>query len=194
MSVIKEVSEKIIREARSGDRIAQAQIVKNYEEMVYNLALRLTNNKDEAEGVLQETFLRVLESLSTFRGDAKLGTWIYRIAANYALMRLRKRKRKFYSLDEYQLDGDKDYSTFNRSIEENPEAMLQNNELRGAMDEAIESLPPKFKTAFVLKDVQGFSLKEVAEILEMNIATVKTHIHRARIYLRDKLADFVEEA
>ena len=182
MSDIKEVSEKIIRQARSGDRTAQAQIVKNYEEMVYNLALRLTSNKDEAEGVLQETFLRVLESLDTFRGDAQLGTWIYRIAANYALMRLRKRKRKFYTLDEYHLDGERDYAAFNRSIEENPEAMLHNSELRRAMDEAIETLPPKFKSAFVLKDIQGFSLKEVADILDMNVATVKTHIHRARIF------------
>ncbi len=194
MSLIGEVSQKIIRAAQSGDRVAQAQIVKNYEEMVYNLALRLTNNTDEAEGVLQETFLRVLESLDTFRGDAKLGTWIYRIATNYALMKLRKRKRKLYSLDEYQLDADSDYATFNRSIEENPEAMLHNNELRDAMNKAIETLPPKYKTAFILKDVQGFSLQEVADIVEMNVATVKTHIHRARVYLRDRLAEYVEEA
>ena len=193
MSGLKEVSKDIIRQAKAGDSLAQAKIVETYEMMVYNLALRLTGNRDEAEGVLQETFLRVLESIKSFRGDSKLGTWIYRIATNYALMKLRKRKKKFYSLDEYTLDSERDYSAFNRSIEENPESMLYNSELRVAMDEAIESLPPKYKTAFIMKDIEGFSLKEVADVLKMNVATVKTHIHRARLYLRDKLAEFVEE-
>lgn len=193
MSAIIDIEDVTIERARAGDRVAQAEIVKNYETMVYNLALKLTGNSDEAEGVLQETFLKVLESLHSFRGESKLGTWIYRIAVNYALMRLRRRKKAFYSLDDYQINDNKDYSTFNRSIEDDPEAMLYNTELRRAMEEAIDELPPKYKTSFIMKDIEGLSLKEVADILDMNIATVKTHIHRARLFLRDKLAEYAEE-
>ncbi|MGQ9560160.1 MAG: RNA polymerase sigma factor [Candidatus Oleimicrobiaceae bacterium] len=189
-----ESEEQLIERAKDGDRGAQAAIVKKYEQMVYNVALRLTGNAEEAEGVMQETFLKVLEALPTFRGDSQLGTWIYRIATNFALMQLRKRKVPTYSLDEYNLDETRDLASFNRAIGDNPEALVLNAELRQAMENAIEALPPKYKTAFVLKDLEGLSLQQIADMLNLNVATVKTHIHRARLFLRDRLADYVERA
>jgi RNA polymerase sigma-70 factor (ECF subfamily) len=188
-----ESEKNIVRKAKAGDREAQARIVEKYEQMVYNVALRLTGNPQEAEGVMQETFLKTLEALPTFKGESQLGTWIYRIATNFALMVLRRRKTPTYSLDEYSVDAERDLATFNRSIEDDPEAALVNAELRETMGKAIDSLPSKYKTAFVLKDVEGLSLQEVAEMLDMNLATVKTHVRRARLFLRDRLADFVDE-
>lgn len=189
-----ESEEQLIERAKDGDRGAQAAIVKKYEQMVYNVALRLTGNAEEAEGVMQETFLKVLEALPTFRGDSQLGTWIYRIATNFALMQLRRRKVPTYSLDEYNLDETRDLASFNRAIGDNPEALVLNAELRQVMENAIEALPPKYKTAFVLKDLEGLSLQQIADMLNLNVATVKTHIHRARLFLRDRLADYVERA
>ncbi|MCR4439871.1 MAG: sigma-70 family RNA polymerase sigma factor [bacterium] len=192
MVLVQESEAELIERAKAGDRAAQAAIVRRYEQMVYNVALRLTGNADEAEGVMQETFLKVLEALPTFRGDAQLGTWIYRIATNYALMQLRKRKVPTYSLEEYNLDESRDLASFNRSLGDNPEALVLNAELRAVMEEAIEALPAKYKTAFVLKDMEGLPLQQIAEMLNLNVATVKTHIHRARLFLRDRLADYVE--
>jgi len=194
MSEYQDVAEEVILQAKEGDKLAQGKIVKQYEHMVYNIALRLMGNAEDAEGVMQETFIKVLDALPSFRGDSKLSTWIYRIAANFAMMELRKRKRIFLSLDDYTFNENRDFASFTRSITENPETLLQNNELREVMDEAIEELPPKYKTAFVMKDLQGLSLKQVAKILDMNIATVKTHVRRARLFLRDKLTDYVHEA
>ena len=194
MSEYQDVAEEVILQAKEGDKLAQGKIVKQYEHMVYNIALRLMGNVEDAEGVMQETFIKVLDALPSFRGDSKLSTWIYRIAANFAMMELRKRKRIFLSLDDYTFNENRDFASFTRSITENPETLLQNNELREVMDEAIEELPPKYKTAFVMKDLQGLSLKQVAKILDMNIATVKTHVRRARLFLRDKLTDYVHEA
>jgi RNA polymerase sigma-70 factor (ECF subfamily) len=192
MALVDLREEQLIERAKQGDQAAQAAIVRRYEQMVYNVALRLTGNAEEAEGVMQETFLKVLEALPTFRGDSQLGTWIYRIATNFALMQLRKRRVPTYSLDEYNLDESRDLASFNRAIGENPEALVLNSELRQVMEEAIEALPPKYKTAFVLKDLEGLSLQQIAEMLNLNVATVKTHIHRARLFLRDRLADYVE--
>lgn len=189
-----ESEEQLIERAKDGDRGAQAAIVKKYEQMVYDVALRLTGNAEEAEGVMQETFLKVLEALPTFRGDSQLGTWIYRIATNFALMQLRRRKVPTYSLDEYNLNETPDLASFNRAIGDNPEAMVLNAELRQVMENAIEALPPKYKTAFVLKDLEGLSLQQIADMLNLNVATVKTHIHRARLFLRDRLVDYVERA
>jgi len=159
--------------------------------MVYNLALRLLGNNEDAENVLQETFLKVLESLHTFKGESSLSTWIYRIATNFALMRLRKRKTQFVSLDDYPIDVSMDFRDFNQSISNDPLQALLNYELRDVLNTAIEKLPLKFKSVFVLKDIEGLSLNEISEMLNMSLPAVKTNLHRARLFLRDQLAEYV---
>ena len=185
-----EISEKeIIRLAKKGDQRAQSAIIKNYEKMVYNLGLKLLGNEDLAEGILQETFLKVLQALPNFQEKSQLSTWIYRIATNQALMRLRTKKRRMKSFDENLEDENKDYSGFARSLEQDPLDSLLNNELKEKMDIAIDQLPDNYKTTFVLKDVQGLALKEIAEIMELSLPAVKSNLHRARIALRNKLYD-----
>jgi len=185
-----EISEReLIRLAKNGDRLAQAKIVKDHEKMVYNLGLKLLGNEDKAECVLQETFLKVLQALPKFEEKSQLSTWIYRIATNQALMRLRSRKRKFVPIEESPDDDGKDYTVFVRSLDADPLDNVLNQELKQKMDRAIEQLPDNYKTVFVMKDIEGLQLKDIAEILNLSLPAVKSNLHRARITLRNKLAD-----
>lgn len=185
---------ELIARATQGDRSAQAEIVNQHERMVYNLALRLVGNEEDAENILQETFLKVLESLSTFKGNSQLSTWIYRIATNFALMHLRSKKKTFVSIDEYPLDEMQNFESFYQKNEEDPLKNVINSELREHLSEAIEQLPPKFKTVFVLKDIEGLSLKEISSMLSMSLPAVKSNLHRARVFLRNKLVNYMKKA
>lgn len=182
---------EIVKRAKRGDRIAQAEIVQKYERMVYNLGLKLMGNQDEAEHILQETFLKVLQSLPNFKEQSQISTWIYRIATNEALMMLRRKKREYALLtneDEIEL---KDYSHLTQSFANTPLEDLLNSELRDKMKASIELLPDKYKSVFVLKDIEGLSLKEISDIMGMSLAAVKSNLHRARLFLREKLAEFI---
>jgi RNA polymerase sigma-70 factor (ECF subfamily) len=187
-------SEKeLIARAVEGDKSAISRIIADNEGLIYNTALRLLADPDEAECVLQETFLKVLQALPDFKGQSALSTWIYRIATNFALMRLRDKKKSFDGLENVESKVNSEaLEHFNRSIGNNPLRAVMNTELRGAMDEAIAALAPKFRSVFVLKDIEGYSLKEIAEMLGMSLAAVKSNLHRARLFLRDHLAEFVE--
>ena len=186
--------EKLVEQARNGDKKALSAIVKANEQLVFNTALRLVGNTEEAECVMQETFLKVFQAIEDFKGESSLSTWIYRIATNFALMRLRDRKKDFNGFDDIDFKVSKStVETFNRSIGNNPHRAVENSELRQRMDAAIKELPPKFKSVFVLKDVEGLSLKEIAEMNDMSLPAVKSNLHRARLFLRNRLAEFVEQ-
>ncbi|OPZ71902.1 MAG: ECF RNA polymerase sigma factor SigW [bacterium ADurb.Bin478] len=177
--------------AVAGDQKALAQIVKENERLVYNTALRLLADPVEAECVLQETFLKVLQALPEFKAQSSLSTWIYRIATNYALMRLRGNKRRPQSLENAEGHvSQAAMESFNLSVGNNPLQAAMNDELRKAMEQAIADLPDKFRSVFVLKDIDGYSLKEIAKMLRMSLPAVKSNLHRARLFLRDRLAGF----
>lgn len=185
-----EISEQeLVRLAKNGDRLAQSKIVQMHEKMVYNLGLKLLGNEETAECVLQETFLKVLQALPEFQEKSQLATWIYRIATNQALMRLRSRKRKYIPISENPEDDEKDYSVFVQSLDADPLDNVLNQELKEKMDQAIDQLPENYKTVFVMKDIEGMALKEIADILDLSLPAVKSNLHRARITLRNKLAD-----
>ena len=184
---------ELVKKAIQGDHQAQAAIVNQHEQMVYNLALRLVGNQEDAENILQETFLKVLGALPTFKGGSSLATWIYRIATNFALMHLRTRKKTFISLDDYPLDESRDYSQYFQKNNDNPLKNAINTELKEHLTEAIDALPPKFKTVFVLKDIEGLSLKEISSMLEISLPAVKSNLHRARVFLRDRLMSYTHQ-
>jgi RNA polymerase sigma-70 factor, ECF subfamily len=193
MSVDHNSESLLVTRAVQGDKNAFSEIVLNHEKMVYNTALKLLANTDDAECVLQETFLKVFQSLPEFRGESSLSTWIYRIATNYALMRLRNKKKGVTGLEEVEKHISKNaLAAFNRSIGNNPLQAIVNSELKQTMENAIAELPPKYRSVFVLKDVEGFSLKEISEMLEISLAAVKSNLHRARLFLRDRLAEFAD--
>jgi RNA polymerase sigma-70 factor (ECF subfamily) len=187
-----ESEKELIQRAQNGDKKAMAGIVKNNESIVYNTALKLLGNEQDAECVLQETFLKVFKALPGFKGESSLSTWIYRIATNFALMRLRSRKKESATFDiaDEQINQNM-LESFNQTVGDNPLRAVMNDELKQAMEKAIRQLSPKFKTVFVLKDIDGYSLKEISEMLEMSLPAVKSNLHRARLVLRNQLAHYV---
>ncbi len=184
---------ELVKKAKQGDHDALAEIVARNEKMVYNTALRLVANTEDAECVLQETFLKVFQALGDFKGRSSLSTWIYRIATNFALMHLRGKKKEFPGLENVEKKASQNaIGAFNRAIGNNPHRAIVNKELKNRMEQAISDLPPKFRSVFVLKDVEGFSLKEISEMLDMSLAAVKSNLHRARLFLRDQLAEYTD--
>jgi RNA polymerase sigma-70 factor (ECF subfamily) len=162
--------------------------------MVYNLALRLTRDRDEAAVVLQETFLNVFRALPRFRSGSRLKTWIYRIATNEALQRTRLgHGRVFVDITDLEADPERDLSYAARSLQEDPHLLLENRELRGRLETAIGELPPKHRAAFVLVDIEGLPLREAAAFVGATLPALKTDLRRARLFLRDRLASYLEE-
>ena len=181
----------LLAKAREGDLTAFNELVNRYSRKIYRLAKHITQNDEDAEDVLQETFLKAFEHLSSFQGQSKFYTWIVRIAVNESLMKLRKRKSdRTVPLDE-PLDTGED--TVVREIavwEDNPEQKYSREELAGILDEAVQNLKPAFRTVFVLRDIEELSTEETAEALGISVPAVKSRLLRARLQLREKLTRF----
>jgi RNA polymerase sigma-70 factor (ECF subfamily) len=181
----------LVSQARGGDTRAFGELVRRYEGKIFRLAQHVTNNREDAEDVLQETFMKAYEHLDQFKGDSKFYTWIVRIAVNQALMKLRRRKTdKSVSLDE-QIDTGED--TIVREIaawDEDPEQRFSREELGEILDHAVDALEPPYRSVFVLRDVEELSTEETAEALGLSIPAVKSRLLRARLQLREKLTRY----
>ena len=181
----------LVERARSGDDGAFTDLVTRYERKIFRLAKHITQNEEDAEDVLQETFLKAYSHLGEFQGNSKFYTWIVRIAVNESLMKLRKRKTdRTVSLDESIDTGEE---TVVREIavwEDSPEERYSQEELRGILEKAIDSLRPAFRTVFVLRDVEELSTEETAVALDLSVPAVKSRLLRARLQLREKLTRF----
>jgi RNA polymerase sigma-70 factor, ECF subfamily len=185
-----ELSESaLVTAAKAGDYDAFEQLVNRYEHKIYRLGLNITGNAEDAEDVLQEAFLKAFENLPKFREDSRFYTWIVRIAVNQALMKLRKRRSdRLVSIDEpIEEDGEiipRDFADW----KPNPEQLLGRTETREAMEKAIQNLPTSFRTVFMLRDVDGLSTEETAEVLGLTVSAVKARLFRARLRLREELS------
>jgi len=161
---------------------------------MYSVALRIMGDSDEAEEVLQEAFISACTKMDSFEGRSKLGTWLYRITTNAALMRLRKQRDDTVSLDEPQDTGDGDSMPRqfgDWSVEPGQEILSQ--ELRQVLEQAVQTLPASLRAAFILRDIQGMSTEEAAEALEITPGALKVRLHRARLQLRELLAGYLSE-
>ena len=178
----------LVARAREGDLAAFNELVQRYQRKIFRLAKHITQNDEDAEDVLQETFLKAFEHLGGFQGQSKFYTWIVRIAVNESLMKLRKRKSdRTVPLDEPVDTGE---DTVVREIavwDEDPEQQYSQEELRGILDEAVQGLRPVFRTVFVLRDIEEMSTEETAEALGISVPAVKSRLLRARLQLREKL-------
>jgi len=178
----------LVARAREGDLAAFNALVNEYSRKIYRLAKHITQNDEDAEDVLQETFMKAFEHLGDFHGQSKFYTWIVRIGVNESLMKLRKRKSdRSVPLDEPVDTGD---DTVVREIavwEENPEQKYSREELGKILDEAVDGLKPPFRTVFVLRDIEELSTEETAEALGISVPAVKSRLLRARLQLREKL-------
>jgi RNA polymerase sigma-70 factor (ECF subfamily) len=189
----------LIEASRSGDPAAVDELVRANQGRVYNFALRMCRNAEDAKDILQETFLGMLRSIKDFRGESKFTTWLYRIASNACL---KKRRRGVFepepqqelSLDELMPrpgpDGRKpeiaDWS-------QDAERALLRGELSERMEAAIDRLPREYKVVLVLRDVEGFSAEETAKMLELSVPAVKSRLHRARVFVRRELAGYFQD-
>ncbi len=181
----------LLERIRSGDRSACNDCVRRHAPGIYRLALRLTRNEAEAEDVVQETFLSAFKGIERFDGRAELRTWLYRIAYNAAMMRLRRARRDVVSLDEPAESGDgtpvpQQIYDWTRL----PERELQKAELRAEMEKAIKGLPEKLRAVFIMRELEELSTEETAQALGIRPEAVKTRLHRARLWLRERLSDF----
>jgi RNA polymerase sigma-70 factor (ECF subfamily) len=180
--------EQLVELARNGDETAFPKLVKRYSRRILRVARNITNNDEDAEDVLQESFLKAYTHLDGFQGNSKFYTWLVRIAMNEALMKLRKRRTgKMVSLDEELSTGE---DTVVREVavwDGTPEDRYSQEELREILDRTIASLPEGFRTVFVLRDVEELSTEETAEMLGLSIPAVKSRLLRARLQLREKL-------
>jgi RNA polymerase sigma-70 factor (ECF subfamily) len=182
---------------RAGEPAAYRQLVELNSANVYNVALKLLGDEQEAEDVLQETFLSAFKAMDRFEGRSKLSTWLYRIAYNASLMRLRKRKQMTaFSLDRPLREdgaGNEQISSHLVDWSMAPDDQLLTAEARQVMDQAIAALPETLRSAFVLRDIQGLSGTETAEVLGITVQAVKNRLHRARLHLRARLSDYFSE-
>jgi RNA polymerase sigma-70 factor, ECF subfamily len=178
----------LVAKAQAGDAQAFTDLVNQYERKIYRLAKHITQNDEDAEDVLQETFLKAYEHLSGFQGNSKFYTWIVRIAVNEALMKLRKRKSdKTVPLDEPVDTGEEMVQREIAVWEDNPEQRYGREELQQILDRAVETLKPDFRTVFILRDIEELSTEETAETLGISVPAVKSRLLRARLALREKL-------
>jgi RNA polymerase sigma-70 factor (ECF subfamily) len=166
-----------------------AEVVENYSSFVYNVAYRMMNSPDDADDVVQDAFISAYRAKDRFRGDAQVTTWLYRITVNAALMRIRKDKRRIQ-----QTAPEDSYQEHNiANWEDTPDKAALNSELSREIKSKIALLPEDLRTAVVLRDVQGMSNTEAAEILDISISALKARLHRGRVALRDMLDEYVKQ-
>ena len=181
------IEENLIKKVKKGDRNAFAELVDLYKDKVYKVSYRMLGNRQEAEDVAQETFLRVYANIDSYDPSYKFSTWIYRIASNLSIDQLRKRKQ-IYSLDK-QVEGTEGLEWHDRLSDpgQGPEDQLLTGEIQGQVQEAINSLTPKYRSIMILRYLEDLSLNEISEVLKLPVSTIKTRIHRGRETLRKKL-------
>ncbi len=189
----------LIAASRAGDASALEELVRAHQSRVYSFAMRMCRNVEDAKDILQETFLGMVRSIREFREESKFTTWLYRIASNACL---KKRRRGVHepspeqelSLDELMPRPDAE----GRRPEiadwsEDAEKALLRGELSQQMEAAIDRLPRQYKIVLVLRDVEGFSAEETAEMLRLSVPAVKSRLHRARVFVRREMAEYFQE-
>lgn len=181
-------------EAKQGDKGAFTQLVNRYAQRVFRVARHITKNDQDAEDVLQDTFLKAYSRLGQFEGNSKFYTWIVRVAVNEALMRMRRGKNRVtVSLDQELETSDGAIRRELPAETESPEESLSRTELRESLTQAIDSLSETYRPVFVLRDVEGLSTEETAMMLNLSMPAVKSRLLRARLQLRQKLRRFLKK-
>jgi RNA polymerase sigma-70 factor (ECF subfamily) len=183
----------LVKSAQAGDSSAFDELVRRYADKVHRLTSKVLRHEEDAEDAMQEAFLSAYRNLKRFEGKSAFSTWLYRIAMNAALMRLRKRRHPTVSLEQ---PTDREESQVTLQIADwarTPVDEVLNDELRAVLERAVDTLPEELAHVFLLREVEGVSNAEAAEILELSVPAVKSRLHRARIQLRDRLNRYFAE-
>jgi len=175
------------------DMDAFEKLMEKYQDRVWRLARGITRSDSDAEDVLQDVFLTVFRKLKSFEGRSSFSSWLYRIAANASYMKIRSRKgTQAYAPEDIAPLVDKDEADAKSEWANDPEEVLGSKEAVGVITEAIDMLPREYRAVLVLRDIEGFDNKEVADMLGLTVPAIKSRLHRGRIFLRKKLNDFFE--
>jgi RNA polymerase sigma-70 factor, ECF subfamily len=191
--VAREDEHQLVAAAKSGDVTAFEELVNRYERKIFRLTMNITRNREDAEDAMQDAFLKSYSHLKTFQGDSRFYTWLVRIAANEALMRLRKRRPNQFSLDE-PIEGDDDLIP--RELQDwgpGPEQRFAQTEMREILSSVIDELEPDYRVVFVLRDIEELSTEETAASLGISVPAVKSRLLRARLKLREKLGRYFQQ-
>jgi RNA polymerase sigma-70 factor (ECF subfamily) len=186
-SVVREDEHLLVTAAKAGDAAAFEELVNRYEKKIFRLTMNIARNREDAEDAMQDAFMKAFSHLDRFHEDSRFYTWLVRIAANEALMRLRKRRPNQFSLDE-PIESEDDFVP--QQIEDwgpSPEQRFAQTEMRDILRGVIEELSPDFRVVFLLRDVEGLSTEETADTVGISEAAVKSRLLRARLKLRQKL-------
>lgn len=185
----------LVARLQAGEEDAFEALLTRYQRRIYRLAMHVTRNREDAEEVVQDTFLSAYRKIGDFDSRAAIGTWLYRIAMNAALMVLRRRRPEPHLIIEEELPrftGDGGHARPVADWSDRPDDPLLAQELRQVLREAIAALPPIYKAVVVLRDIEGLSNQEVAEVLGATVFAIKSRLHRARLVLRQRLGGYVE--
>ncbi len=185
---------ELISRLKNGDEAAFTSIVETWQDMVYNTALGIVQNSEDAEDIAQETFVQVYQSIASFKGEAKFSTWLYRITISKAMDHIRKSKRKKRFAFVKSLFGDNDEQHIQLADFHHPGIALDNKENAAILFRAIQKLPDNQKIAFTLNKVEGLSYQEISEIMDTTVSSVESLLHRAKTNLRKWLEDFYRES
>src|ERR1700719_5087432 len=184
----------LVGRAKGGDVGAFEELVRRYDRNVFRIAQHITQNREDAEDVVQDAFLKAYGNLHQFQGQSKFYTWLVRIAVNEALMKLRRRRpERTVSLDEEIKTEDDSLPREIADWSPNPEQLYNQSELREILSKTIQGLPPGFRTVFVLRDVEGLSTEETAAALDLSVPAVKSRLLRARLPLRERLGRYFQK-
>lgn len=196
MSTLDRTEESFSLEALQNEDPAEfARVVEAYSGYVYRLALKMLHNPQDAEDILQETFIKAFKALPKFDGRSKISTWLYRIATNEALMFLRRKRPETVSVEVPHENEDEEDSRPKEIVDWCclPESELMSDEARRYLDQSVDELPERLRMTFILRDIEGLSTKETADVLEISETAVKTRLHRARLQLRESLSSYYIE-
>lgn len=179
---------KLIARASSGDASAFNLLMAQHEHRMYAIALRMCKNREDAQDCLQEAMLRVFRAIGAFKGESSFGTWMYRITMNTCLDELRRKKKS----RDTSMDALLDQGWSPPDMTGSPERKAMQHELRRSLHSAINDLPEDMRAAIILRDIHGCTYDEIAQVLEINVGTVKSRISRGREKLREKIRDSEE--
>ena len=192
-----QIGEKeLVRRAQSGDFKAFSDLIERYRPKVFGLALKLAKNREDAEDIFQDTFLKAIDNIQKFRAESSFGTWLYAICVNIVRAKYnRERKAELLPLEDYLPAGHDhfDAAVLNLTSWDDPLSKLTNDETGEILDKAIHELPLKYRVPFLLRYTQDMSVQEVADALDLKLANAKSRILRARLALRQALGEYFTE-
>lgn len=187
-------SPEFVERLKQYDSDAYHELFETLHDRIYNLAFRLTRNSEDAEEILQEAFFSVFDKIHTFQGKSRLTTWIYAIASNAALSRLRKKDSQavtFHEEGTLNSDGSLTRNPVVFDVDKADPVIVK--ELQERLEKAIDELPDGYREIFIMKEIEKMPIKEIAPVFDINPGAVKTRLHRARLLLRAKLSDYWQD-